>query len=47
MKEFRPLRLGTMRLEEGRGDLTLRAIAIPGDSVMDVRMLTLTRLNTE
>jgi arylsulfatase A-like enzyme len=47
MKEFRPLRLGTMRLEAGRGPLTLRAVDIPGDSVMDVRMLTLTRLDAE
>ncbi len=42
MKEFRPLALGTMRLERGRGPLTLRATRIPGRSVMDVRMVTLT-----
>lgn len=42
MKEFRPLNLGTVRLEKGRGLLTLRAIAIPGASVMDVRQVTLT-----
>lgn len=42
MKEFRPLRLGTMRLEAGPGKLTLRATKIPGREVMDLRALTLT-----
>lgn len=42
MKEFRPLRLGTIRLEKGRGLLTLRALEIPGKSVMDVRQVHLT-----
>jgi len=42
MKEFRPLHLGTMRLEKGRGLLTLRALEIPGKGVADVRLVTLT-----
>jgi hypothetical protein len=42
MKEFRPLALGTMRLEKGQGPLTLRALEIPGKSVMDVRAIYLT-----
>ena len=42
MKEFRPLHLGSIRLEQGRGPLTLRALEIPGQSVMDVRQVTLT-----
>ena len=42
MKEFRPLKLGTMRLEKGRGLLTLRALQIPGKIVMDMRLVTLT-----
>lgn len=42
MKEFRPLALGAMRLEKGRGPLTLRALEIPGRQVMDVRLVTLT-----
>ena len=42
MKDFRPLTLGTMRLEAGRGPLTLRALQIPGASVMDVRRINLT-----
>ncbi len=44
MKEFRPLNLGNVRLEKGRGPLTLRATDIPGKSVMDLRALTLTLL---
>lgn len=42
MKEFRPLNAGTMRLEKGRGALTLRALQVPGAQVMDVRKVTLT-----
>ena len=42
MKEFRTLSLGAMRLGEGRGLLTLRALNIPGKSVMDVRQVNLT-----
>jgi hypothetical protein len=41
MKEFRTLNLGNMRLEKGRGLLTLRALKIVGKSVMDVRQVTL------
>jgi arylsulfatase A-like enzyme len=36
MKDFRPLRLGEIQLEKGRGLLTLRAIDIPGKQVMDL-----------
>jgi arylsulfatase A-like enzyme len=42
MKEFRPLMLGTIRLDKGTGPLTLRALEVPGRSVMDVRRVTLT-----
>jgi len=42
MKEFRPLDLGTLRLERGRGPLVLRALDVPGERVMDVRRVTLT-----
>jgi arylsulfatase A-like enzyme len=44
MKEFRPLKLGTMNLKSGPGELTLRALEVPGKSVMDVRRVTLTLL---
>ena len=36
MKDFRPLRLGEIQLDEGRGLLTLRATDIPGKQVMDL-----------
>jgi arylsulfatase A-like enzyme len=42
MKEFRPWSPGTIHLEKGRGQLTLRALKIPGQSVMDVRGVYLT-----
>jgi hypothetical protein len=42
MKEFRTLALGEMELSKGEGPLTLRAVEIPGKSVMDVRRVTLT-----
>ena len=44
VKEFKPLRLGTLRLEKGRGVLTLRALEIPGRMAMDVRAVALTLL---
>jgi arylsulfatase A-like enzyme len=44
MKEFRTLKLGEMKLPAGKGPLKLRALEIPGQSVMDVRRVTLTLL---
>jgi hypothetical protein len=45
MKEFRALKLGTLRLARGRERLLLRALDMSGKSVMDVRQVTLTLLN--
>jgi arylsulfatase A-like enzyme len=42
MKPFRTLDLGTVVLPAGRGEMTLRALEIPGRSVMDLRRLTVT-----
>jgi arylsulfatase A-like enzyme len=42
MKEFHTLNLGKIKLTEGEGTLILRALEIPGKSVMDVRRVTLT-----
>ncbi|MGH8020356.1 MAG: hypothetical protein ACREIA_19155 [Opitutaceae bacterium] len=42
LKPFRPLALGTIRLAARRGALTLRALEIPGATVMDLRGITLT-----
>jgi hypothetical protein len=41
MKEFRTLNAGTLHLEKGVGELTLRALEIPGKSVMNVRQVNL------
>ncbi|MBI4658555.1 MAG: arylsulfatase [Verrucomicrobia bacterium] len=42
VKEFKPLRLGVIELKPGRGQLTLRALKVPGKQVMDVRAIHLT-----
>jgi arylsulfatase A-like enzyme len=47
MKDFRTLSLGEMILPAGQGSLTLRAVEIPGQSVMDVRRLTFTLLQDQ
>ena len=44
VKDFTIFSLGTVHLPETTGELTLRALEIPGKAVMDVRMLVLTRL---
>ena len=43
-KDFRPLSMGTMRLEKGRGDFILRALKKPGKQVCDVGAVRLTLL---
>jgi arylsulfatase A-like enzyme len=43
VKNFHPLKLGTIRLEKGKGELTLRALTKPGSQVMDFRLIMLTR----
>jgi hypothetical protein len=47
VKDFRPLELGAIPLDRGRGDLVLRALDIPGRQVMDFRLLVLTRLDRD
>ena len=42
LKDFHALELGTVRLEAGRGQLTLRAKQVAGKQVMDLRQVTLT-----
>jgi arylsulfatase A-like enzyme len=42
MKDFKTLVLGEIDLTAGKGPLTLRAVEIPGKSVMDLRRVTLT-----
>jgi hypothetical protein len=45
VKDFKPLEIGTMNLEKGAGPLSLKAIEVPGNSVMDVRLLFFERVN--
>ncbi|REK10526.1 MAG: N-acetylgalactosamine 6-sulfate sulfatase [Planctomycetota bacterium] len=42
VKDFAPLKLGTIELKSGRGPLVLRATEVPGSHVMDVRGVMLT-----
>jgi len=44
MKDFRTLKLGEVELKAGQGPMTLRAVDIPGKSVMDLRRVTVTLL---
>lgn len=41
VKNFQPLKFGSLKFSAGRGDLTLRALKVPGQQVMDVRSVTL------
>lgn len=43
VKNFRPMKLGTLHLEEGPGTLTLNALEKPGDQVMEFRLMMLRR----
>ncbi|MFK7779110.1 MAG: arylsulfatase [Gimesia sp.] len=44
VKDFQPMTLGTISLSKGTGQLTLRALDIPGSQVMDFRLLVLNRI---
>ena len=44
VKDFKSLKLGTIRLKQGKGELTLRAIRMPGAQVMEFRLILLTRV---
>ena len=45
VKEFKPLNLGKIHLVTGSGTLSLKALEVPGASVMDVRLLLFERVN--
>tara|TARA_R110000796_G_scaffold65729_4_gene151698 strand:- start:2407 stop:4203 length:1797 start_codon:yes stop_codon:yes gene_type:complete len=44
-KDFIPMDLGKITLKKGRGNLVLKALKIPGEEVMDVRLLLFSRVN--
>ncbi|WP_299664815.1 arylsulfatase [uncultured Polaribacter sp.] len=43
VKDFKPLNIGEIYLEKGISKLTLKALEIPGNSVMDIRLLMFER----
>ncbi|MGM0531682.1 MAG: N-acetylgalactosamine 6-sulfate sulfatase, partial [Bacteroidota bacterium] len=45
VKAFKPMNLGTIHLEEGKGTLTLEATKIPGDQAIDFRLLMFKRID--
>jgi arylsulfatase A-like enzyme len=45
MKPFRTMLLGRIELPIGEGELQLKALKVPGDSVMDLRRITLTYID--
>jgi len=45
VKDFKPLKMGTIHLIKGKGFLTLKALEIKGSQVMDFRLLMLKRVN--
>ena len=44
VKDFMPMDIGKIQLERGKGLLTLKATEMPGNSVMDVRLLFFERV---
>lgn len=45
VKDFKPMDLGTMELKKGRGSLSLKALEIAGEEVMEVRLLIFKKLD--
>ncbi|MEM9366131.1 MAG: arylsulfatase [Planctomycetota bacterium] len=43
VKEFLPMKLGSIDLKKGKGTLTLKALDMPGAQVMEVRLIMLTQ----
>ncbi len=44
VKDFKPLKIGTIHLKKGIGTLTLKALEMPGSQVMDFRLMMLKRV---
>ena len=44
VKSWKTIKLGTMKLKKGQGELTLKALEIPGKAAIDFRLLFLTRV---
>ena len=46
VKDFKPMTLGTISLQQGPGTLSLKALDIPGPQVMDFRLMMLRRVDS-
>jgi hypothetical protein len=46
VKDFKSLDLGVIHLEKGRAKLELKALDVPGDQVMEVRLLMFHRVDS-
>ena len=44
VKDFKPMKMGMIRLKKGKGELTLQATEIPGKTALEFRLLMLRRL---
>jgi hypothetical protein len=44
VKDFKPLEIGEIKLEKGTGELSIRALEIPGEEAMEFRLLMLERI---
>lgn len=47
VKEFKPLKLGVLRLDAGKSQLKLKALSKPGATVMEFRLMMLSRVKSE
>jgi hypothetical protein len=45
VKDFKPLKLGVVKLTKGHGPLTIRAVEVPGKHVIELRALKLTLID--
>ena len=44
MKDFKEANMGVIELKKGKGELTLRALKIPGQEALEFRLLMLRRM---
>jgi len=45
IKNFKPMKMGTIDLKKGQGKLILNALEIPGKQAIDFKMITLKKIN--
>ena len=47
VKYFEPKKIGKIRLKQGKGELKLQAIRIPGEQALEFRLLMINRVEEE